>query len=100
QLGVARRGREALEIGRRRVRIREPELTERPANPGRRAASAGGQEPGNTRVQTAASPVSPVRILSDSLTGSTNTLAAPMEAVLAAPGKGGTTFCPRGAGQT
>src|SRR5262249_23697831 len=100
QLGVARWGGKALEIGRRRIRIRDPELTEGSAAPGRRAASAGGQEPGNTRVQTAASPVSPVRILRDSLTGSTNTLPSPMEPVLAAPVMVATTFCTSGAGPT
>src|SRR5262245_3204639 len=100
QLGVARCGGKTLEIGRRRVRIREPELTERPAEPSRRAASAGGQEPGNPRVQTAASPVSPVRILRDSLTGSTNTLPSPMEPVLAAPVMVATTFCTSGSGTT
>src|SRR5262249_5475323 len=91
-LGVARRRRQALEVARRRVRIREPELFQDPPQTGRGGAAAGGQQLGGWRVQTADSPVSPVRIRIDSLMGSTNTLPSPIEPVLAAPAIVSTTF--------
>src|SRR5947199_35287 len=85
ELGVAGRRREALEVARRAVWIREAALFQYSPQASRRGAAAGGQELGGGSVQTAASPVSPVRMRIDSLIGSTNTLPSPIEPVFAAP---------------
>ena len=100
ELRVAGRQREALEVRRRRGWIREPELPQRPPPASRRAAAAGGQKLAGPRFQTADSPVSPVRMRTDSLIGSTNTLPSPMEPVFAAPVMVSTTFFTRLSGTT
>src|SRR5206468_9592310 len=87
--------REALEIARGGLRIREAELPQGPPQAGRPGAAAGGQELGGGGVQTADSPVSPVRMRIDSLIGSTNTLPSPIEPVFAAPAIVSTTFLAR-----
>ena len=79
QLRVPRGRREAVEIRQRGGRIGESEPAEVPL---------GG-------VQTADSPVSPVRMRIDSLIGSTNTFPSPMEPVFAAPTMVATTLSTR-----
>src|SRR5215470_19738611 len=74
------------------VKSREAERLQGSPQARRRGAAAGGQELGGCRVQTADSPVSPVRMRIDSLMGSTKTLPSPIDPVLAAPAIVSTTF--------